>query len=64
MGPYREGVTVNVTCISSGGIPTPRLSWWREHALLDDSFQTLPDGSVKNILHLPKLSRKDLLAVS
>lgn len=86
IGPYREGVSINVTCMSSGGIPVsnimqmkfhfeftvlqiyslqpPRVSWWKEHALLDDSFEILPDGSVKNVLHLQKLQRKDLNNVS
>lgn len=45
------------------GSPPPRVSWWREHALLDDSFQVLPDGTVKNILHLSKISRRDLHTV-
>ncbi|XP_059609040.1 hemicentin-1 [Phlebotomus argentipes] len=60
IGPYREQATINITCLSSGGVPPPRVSWWKEHALLDDSFQVLPDGSVKNILHLSKLNRHDL----
>lgn len=97
IGPYREGVSINVTCMSSGGIPVsithmqmkfqiilhfqvfyntefsvssipplqpPRVSWWKEHALLDDSFEILPDGSVKNVLHIQKLQRKDLNNVS
>lgn len=63
IGPYREGVNINITCMSSGGIPPPRVSWWKEHALLDDSFQILPDGTSKNILHLSRLHRKDLLTV-
>lgn len=64
IGPYAEGVNINITCMSSGGIPPPRVSWWKEHALLDDGFQILADGTVKNILHLSKLTRKDLDAVS
>lgn len=64
IGPYREMSSINVTCLSSGGYPSPRVSWWREHALLDDSFQVLPDGTVRNILHLTQLNRKDLHSVS
>lgn len=63
VGPYREGSSVNITCMTSGGIPPPRVSWWREHALIDDSFTVLPDGSVKNVLHLTKIDRKDLNTV-
>uniref|UniRef100_A0AAG5CY02 Sidestep protein n=1 Tax=Anopheles atroparvus TaxID=41427 RepID=A0AAG5CY02_ANOAO len=63
VGPYRESVDVNLTCISSGGQPTPKVTWWREHALLDDSFLVLPDGTVKNVLFLEKLSRHDLHSV-
>lgn len=63
-GPYLEGDSVNLTCLSSGGIPPPRVSWWREHALVDDSCDILPDGTVRNTLHLKHISRKDLLTVS
>lgn len=64
IGPYREGANINITCMSSGGIPAPRVSWWREHALVDDSYNVLADGTVKNVLHLSKLTRKDLHVVS
>lgn len=63
-GPYLEGDSINLTCLSSGGVPPPRVSWWREHALVDDSFQVLPDGSVRNVLQLKNIQRKDLLTVS
>uniref|UniRef100_A0A1B0B2J1 Ig-like domain-containing protein n=1 Tax=Glossina palpalis gambiensis TaxID=67801 RepID=A0A1B0B2J1_9MUSC len=62
-GPYLEGDSINLTCLSSGGIPPPRVSWWREHALVDDSFQVLPDGTVRNVLHLKNISRRDLLTI-
>ncbi|XP_049308950.1 uncharacterized protein LOC105230208 [Bactrocera dorsalis] len=62
-GPYLEGDSVNLTCLSSGGVPPPRVSWWREHALVDDSFHVQPDGTVRNILHLKNIARKDLLTV-
>ncbi|KAH8305876.1 hypothetical protein KR018_000382, partial [Drosophila ironensis] len=62
-GPYLEGDSIDLTCLSSGGIPPPRVSWWREHALIDDSFQVLPDGSVRNVLRLKNIQRKDLLTM-
>ncbi|KAH8252583.1 hypothetical protein KR032_000656, partial [Drosophila birchii] len=62
-GPYLEGDSIDLTCLSSGGVPPPRVSWWREHALIDDSFQVLPDGSVRNILRLKNIQRKDLLTM-
>jgi len=63
-GPYLEGDSIDLTCLSSGGVPPPRVSWWREHALMDDSFQVLPDGSVRNVLRIKNIQRKDLLTVS
>ncbi|KAL5288106.1 hypothetical protein ACFFRR_008764 [Megaselia abdita] len=63
VGPYTEGASINLTCLSSGGKPAPRVSWWKEHALLDESYDTLPDGTVKNVLHLHRISRKDLNSV-
>ncbi|XP_055919281.1 uncharacterized protein LOC129951237 [Eupeodes corollae] len=62
-GPYLEGNSINLTCLSSGGIPPPKVSWWKEHALVDDSYQILPDGTVRNVLHLLNISRADLLVV-
>lgn len=64
VGPYKENVDINLTCVSSGGVPTPKVTWWKEHALLDDSFIILPDGTVKNVLYLEKLTRSDLNSVS
>uniref|UniRef100_A0A6P4FBB0 Uncharacterized protein LOC108049650 n=1 Tax=Drosophila rhopaloa TaxID=1041015 RepID=A0A6P4FBB0_DRORH len=62
-GPYLEGDSIDLTCLSSGGVPPPRVSWWREHALIDDSFQVLPDGSVRNVLRMKNIQRKDLLTM-
>lgn len=63
VGPYPEHAEINLTCVSFGGIPTPKVTWWKEHALLDDSFIILPDGTVKNVLYLEKLTRSDLHSV-
>lgn len=64
VGPYSEGTSINLTCLSSGGKPAPRVTWYREHELVDDTYETLPDGTVRNVLHLHRVLRKDLMAVS
>ncbi|XP_041985678.1 hemicentin-2-like [Aricia agestis] len=37
IGPFDEGVQVNVTCVAIGGRPPARVSWWKSHALLANS---------------------------
>jgi hypothetical protein len=46
------------------GEPPPRVTWFKEHALVDDTFMDLNNGSVINVLHLPKITRADLETVS
>lgn len=46
------------------GEPTPRVTWFKEHALVDDSFTDLNNGSVINVLHLTRITRVDLETVS
>ncbi|XP_043241732.1 hemicentin-2-like isoform X2 [Amphibalanus amphitrite] len=59
-GPFREGQTVTITCVTSGGSPSPNVTWWSGNALLDGSWQGSADGAVRNQLTLGPLSRADL----
>lgn len=49
-------------CLIRTGRPQPRLTWWRENTLLDDSFIAMSEKKMKNVLHLEKLERHHLHA--
>ncbi|XP_055935207.1 irregular chiasm C-roughest protein-like isoform X1 [Argiope bruennichi] len=63
IGPYDEGSELRLRCESIGGYPPPTVTWWRGSTLLDDTFETLPDGVVRNDLVISVLQRSDLLMV-
>ena len=64
LGPYRIGDTVRLRCDALGGRPQPVVTWWRDHALMDDTFSTLPGGyKVENELVISDLKRSDLHSI-
>lgn len=63
LGPYNEGSNINLTCISSGGRPQPKLTWWHNNQLLNNDIVTrLSDKRVRNVLQLRNIDRKNLLS--
>ncbi|XP_066978327.1 neural cell adhesion molecule 1-like isoform X2 [Macrobrachium rosenbergii] len=43
VGPYREGDTASLTCISKGGWPRPRVLWYQDGRLIDDQMDEDPE---------------------
>ncbi|XP_022247280.1 synaptogenesis protein syg-2-like, partial [Limulus polyphemus] len=56
-GPINEGSSINLTCIAVGGNPSPSVKWWREEALMDDSYTILKDRAVFNSLEIRAVDR-------
>ncbi|XP_042866822.1 synaptogenesis protein syg-2-like [Penaeus japonicus] len=59
-GPYTEGVEVTLACQVRGGDPRPKVTWWHEWSLLDNTSEVNTSHVVKNMLTLPPLTRADL----
>ncbi|XP_037794174.1 synaptogenesis protein syg-2-like [Penaeus monodon] len=51
---------VTLSCQVRGGDPRPKVTWWHEWSLLDNTSEVNTTHVVKNILTLPPLTRADL----
>ncbi|KAK9709842.1 CD80-like C2-set immunoglobulin domain [Popillia japonica] len=58
--PYNEGSDVNLICEVSGGRPKPRVIWFLENRVIDDSYETRSDGTVVNRVTFPNVGRQHL----
>ena len=48
--------------ICFSGEPPPALTWWRDQALIDDTYEVI-NNETTNRLTIPKVQRSDLNAV-
>ncbi|XP_053614105.1 protein turtle-like [Plodia interpunctella] len=60
--PYKEGDTIEISCEVSGGDPKPRVIWYLENTVLDDSYSLRSDGVTANNLTFPNVGRQHLNA--
>ncbi|KAJ0173859.1 hypothetical protein K1T71_011008 [Dendrolimus kikuchii] len=60
--PYNEGDTLELACEVYGGDPRPRLTWYLENTVIDDSFEQRDDGVTINSLTFPNIGRQHLNA--
>ncbi|XP_039757652.1 hemicentin-1-like [Pararge aegeria] len=60
--PYNEGSNVLLICEVEGGRPRPRVTWYLENVVIDDSFDQRDDGLTVNTLTFPNVGRQHLNA--
>lgn len=63
LGPYQIGESVMIKCLVLGGQPSPAVTWWRDHQIVDDSFDQTSQFKVTNLLTIPALRRSDLHSI-
>uniref|UniRef100_A0ABD2X1F1 Uncharacterized protein n=1 Tax=Trichogramma kaykai TaxID=54128 RepID=A0ABD2X1F1_9HYME len=60
---YNEGASVKLICATSGGRPAPRLTWFLENTVIDESYEFKSDtGQTLNHLSYPRVGRQHLKA--
>ncbi|XP_063921437.1 contactin-1 [Zophobas morio] len=62
LGPYNEGSDVNLLCEVKGGRPRPKVTWYLENTVIDDSYEIRSDGIAVNHLTFPSVGRQHLHA--
>lgn len=60
VGPYNVGSTLVLTCDIIGGWPSSEVSWWRDGAVIDDTWEEISPGKSRNTMKLEHLSRHEL----
>ena len=61
--PYNEGSDVNLICEVRGGRPPPKLTWYLDNTVIDESYHyNAESGLTVNRLSYPKVGRQHLKA--
>ncbi|XP_044730222.1 neural cell adhesion molecule 1 [Chrysoperla carnea] len=60
--PYNEGDDVQLICEVIGGRPQPRVTWFLENTIIDDSYEIRNENLVINHLSFPSVGRQHLNA--
>ena len=58
IGPCFEGDTIKMTCVTTGGNPLPKVTWWLENTIVDDTYETISENRVANELVIDKITRE------
>ncbi|CAN8020978.1 unnamed protein product, partial [Ixodes persulcatus] len=62
-GPYREGEPLTLTCEVNGGVPEPKVTWWRNASTqLPSRADSSSHGVTRSTLQVAQLHRRDLNA--
>ncbi|XP_040070836.1 synaptogenesis protein syg-2, partial [Ixodes scapularis] len=62
-GPYREGEPLTLTCEVNGGVPEPKVTWWRNASTqLPSRADSSSQGVTRSTLQVAQLHRRDLNA--
>ena len=60
---YNEGSDVKLICVVRGGRPPPRLTWYLDNTVIDESYERKSDtGQTLNHLSYPRIGRQHLNA--
>ncbi|KDR21492.1 hypothetical protein L798_04051, partial [Zootermopsis nevadensis] len=59
---YNEGSDVFLVCEVTGGRPRPRVTWFLENTIIDDSYTHEPNDVTTNHLSFPNIGRQHLNA--
>lgn len=60
--PYNEGSDVVLVCEVTGGRPRPKVTWYLENTVIDDSYEHRPSNLTVNHLSFPNVGRQHLNA--